>query len=221
MKRSATERLAGGFSLVEFLIGSVVLSIFLGTLVLSSSRMLGMGVASDVRAQAEELGATTLQAILADLRISGFVDEFPYLFVDGDAQPPFDAHDHPPAQKQAVAGEPDFGPNREIVFLRPADQDRDGVPDFDAAGDLVWGPVELSYVVVSGPDGINALQRRVNGQTGRTVALHVERIAFDDIVTSGFELPLGVIRVRVWFRLPDGNGGTFRHAAEATVRLRN
>jgi hypothetical protein len=183
--------------------------------------MLNMGVATEVRAEAQQLGATTLSSILADLRVSGLAAPYPYLFEDGDADAPFDDHDHAPAQELAAAGDDDFGPNREIVFLRPADDDSDGVPDFEPDGALAWGADEISYVLTTGADGINVLERRINGQPGRVVARFVERVTFDDINTSGFEVPLGAVRVRIWFRLPDGKGGTFRYSVEATVRLRN
>jgi len=210
-----------GFGLVELLIGVAILALFLGSLALSSSNMLRMGVASDVRSHVQETAATTLTTILDDLRVSGVTAPYPYLFVDGNAAAPFDAHAHAPAAEHAEAGDDDFGPNREIVFLHPADQDRDDVPDFDGAGDLVWGAREISYVLVTGTDGVNALERRTNDGARRVVARNVERVLFDDITTSNFELPLDAIRVRLWFRVPDGNGGELRHRVEATTRLRN
>jgi len=220
MSRPARSALRG-LGLLELLLAVVVLAIFLGSLALTSSSMLRMSVASDVRSKAQELGATTLLAILDDLRVSGRLAPFPYLFVDGAADAPFDAHDHAPAVEHASAGDPDFGPNREIVFLHPADDDRDGAPDFDADGGLVWGAREISYVLVTESDGVNALERRLDGRTERVLARHVERVLFDDYESSGFEVPLGSIRARLWFRVPDGAGGFLRHQVEATVGLRN
>jgi hypothetical protein len=210
-----------GLGLVELLIASAILAIFLGGLAFSSRSMLRMGLASDVRSTAQELGATTLAVILEDLRVSGAHAPFPYLYDDGAALAPFDAHAHAPADEHAAPGEPDHGPNREIVFRLPADDDRDGEPDFDGDGELLWSARELGYALVTAADGVNQLERRVDGRTQRVLARHVERVLFDDILSSGFELPLGALRVRLWFRLPDGNGGWFRHHTEATVGLRN
>jgi len=214
-------RRRAGFGLIELLLGITILSIFLGSLALSSSSMLKMGLAADVKSQAEQVGATTLLAILDDLRLSGDAGPYPYLFTAGVAENGFELHSHVPADEHAQEGDEDFGPDRELVFLHPADENRDGKPDFDADGDLLWGPTEISYVLVTAPDGVNELQRRLDGVRQRTLARHVERVVFDDITTSGFEVPLASIRVRVWFRLPDGNGGFLRHRVEATVGLRN
>jgi prepilin-type N-terminal cleavage/methylation domain-containing protein len=219
MKQRTKER--PGFGLVELLLGVAILSIFLGSLALSSSSMLRMGMASDVRSEVQETAATTLGAILDDLRVSGVSAPYPYLFVDGNAAAAFDAHDHAPATENAAPGDDDFGPNREIVLVHPADADDDGDPDFDGTGALVWSTDEISYVLVTGLDGVNVLERRVNGRSPRTVARNVERVLFDDITTSGFELPLDAIRLRLWFRVPDGRGGFLRHRIEATTRLRN
>jgi len=219
MKQRAKKR--PGFGLVELLLGVAILSLFLGSLALSSSSMLRMGMASDVRSEVQETAATTLGAILDDLRVSGVSAPYPYLFVDGNAAAAFDVHDHAPATEHATPGDDDFGPNREIVLVHPADADDDGEPDFDGTGALVWSTDEISYVLVTGLDGINVLERRVNGRSPRTVARHVERVLFDDITTSGFELPLDAVRVRLWFRVPDGQGGFLRHRIEATTRLRN
>jgi len=210
-----------GFGLLELLIAVAILAVFLGSLALSSGQMLRMGAASDVDSQMQELSATTLSTILDDLRLTGAHAPFPYLYVDGAAEEPFLAHVHAPAVEHARPDEPDFGPNREIVLRHPADDDDDGVPDCDADGALLWSPNEIGYALVTGADGVNVLERRVGGRTQRVVARHVERVVFDDILSSGLELPLDTIRVRVWFRLPDGRGGELRQRAEASVRLRN
>jgi len=214
-------RTCAGLGLLELLFASAILALFLGGLALSSRSMLRMGLASDARSKAQELGCAALAAILADLRLSGARAPYPYLFDDGAAAPPFGANAHAPADEHAAPGEPDYGPNRELVFALPADADGDGEPDFDAGGELAWDAREFAYVLVTAPDGTNQLERRVDGRTQRVIARDVERVVFDDFTSSGFALPLGSIRVRLWFRVPDGNGGRYRHRVEATVGMRN
>jgi len=221
IRRQRTPGRRAGVGLLELLIATAILSIFLGSLALSSRSMLRMGLAADMRSTAQELGATTLGAVIEDLRVTGARAPFPHLFTGGAAQAPFERHAHAPADEHAAPGDPDHGPDREIVFVRPADDDQDGVPDFDPAGALRWGTAEFSYVLVTAPDGVNQLERRVDGRTQRVLARNVERVLFDDTLSSGFEVPLGSIRVRLWFRLPDEDGGWHVYRVEATVGMRN
>ena len=79
----------------------------------------------------------------------------------------------------------------------------------------------MSFVVVTDANGINVLERRIDGATQRVVAKHVERIVFDDVNTSLGEVPVGAVRVRIFFRQQDRSGQTFRHSVELTVSLRN
>lgn len=129
------------------------------------------------------------------------------------------------------------------------DADRDGWPELDGNGDglhtdelvdveqlwdgslntiqpetgLVWSHAEISYVVVVLADGSRVLQRRVANDptTARIVARHVERVQFDTPETSGWAIPLGSVRVRIFFRSTDKDGRVFRARNEVTVRLRN
>lgn len=129
------------------------------------------------------------------------------------------------------------------------DADRDGWPELDGNGDgvhtdeiedvqglwdpalntiqpetgLVWGHDEVSYVVVVLADASRVLQRRVNNDaaSARVVARHVERVQFDTPESSGWAVPLGAVRVRLFFRTTDAEGHIFRARNEVTVRLRN
>lgn len=129
------------------------------------------------------------------------------------------------------------------------DADRDGWPELDGNGDgmhtdevedvgalwdpalntiqpetgLVWAHDEISYVVVVLADGSRVLQRRVNNDpaTARVIARHVERVQFDTPESSGWTVPLGAVRVRLFFRSTAAEGHIFRARNEVTVRLRN
>ena len=239
MKLQMTSQLRGrnraGFSVVELAIGMVVLLVLVLGLTRSMVSLRSSTLTGSVDSQLQNMAETAMSSIVSDLRRSGFVAPgaaaYPYLFVDGAAQIPYAIHAHAPATHTALPGERDFGPNREIVFLQPLDADDrdpltavptpDEIPDVDGNGDLVWDPVECSYVVVTGPDGINVLERRVNAGTPETIARNVERITFDDNTTSGFQVPLDAIRVRIWFRQRDAEGALHRYFSEAVVKLRN
>ncbi len=176
---------------------------------------------------------------------------YPFLFDGGNAGGAFAAHDHAPAAQSAEPGDDDFGASREIVFVRPAfvemAQGADGTnhPLFDddgtplavpggvvvtkryqfpaigADGAAVWDPAEISYVLVTGADGVNELQRRIDGVRSSVVARGVERVTFDTRVTDPVNVPVGAVRIRVWLRLLDEEGVLHRRFVESLVRLQN
>jgi hypothetical protein len=213
----------GGFTLIEMVIVLTMLIVISGVLVNGLGSLRRFADTGSVQSQLQILADRAMVEIIGDLRRSGFVTvggvDYPHLFDDGMAGD-YVQHDHDPAAKEAEFGDPDFGPNREIVFSLPADADANGVPDVDAGGNLEWDVDEFSYVVNTGPDGVNYLERRVNGAVPSIVTHHVERLVFDDNDSSVFAVPLDSIRVRVDFRMEDG-GRVYTHTAEATVRLRN
>jgi hypothetical protein len=225
MKPHPTNRSARGFTVLELVIGATILLVLVGTL----AEALGVlrrgtayeGVDSDLQTQAER----ALHTIIANLKPSGLANvagnPFPYLFDDGNATGAYAASAHAPATHAAKAGDSDFGPTREIVFVQPADADGDGRPDLDVGGNLVWGASQLSFVLVTRADGVNVLQRRVDGGSPRDIANHLERVTFDDNASSGFVVPLRAIRVRLWFRKKDERGTLHKYFAEAEVKLRN
>lgn len=222
MKHSTRSGPRGGFTLVEMSIALVILLVLAGSLTQTSRALKGITITGSIQEALQEDGVRAMRSIIDDLRRSGDLVDYPYLFLDGNANGGFDAHDHAAATKTAVDGEPDFGPNREIVFLLPADADADGVPDVDAAGALEWDATEFSYVVVTDAEGVNVLQRRVDGANPRTIARHVERIAFDDSTTAGLgEVPVDAVRVRLFLRMRDDQGTVHRYSTESVVQLRN
>jgi len=176
---------------------------------------------------------------------------YPYVFYDGDANLTFAAHAHAEALESAEDDEDDFGVNSSIVFVRPSlaevAQDTDGLnwDLVDDNGDPVSVPQgvtiakkymfpvigndgtagfdaeELSYVLVTGADGVNELQRRRDGVAASVIARGVERLVFDTSGTDPLGTPTGAVRVRLWLRLRDEEGTVHRHSAETVVRLQN
>jgi len=214
-----------GFALLELMIGTLILLLLVGALT-QSLRMMSQGTAStDIDGQLQTQAQQALRSIIASLKPSGFVtvggNSFPYLFEDGNATGAHAASAHAAPTHTASATDPDFGPNREIVFVRPADADNDNRPDLDAAGNMIWSGDQFSYVLVSRVDGSNVLQRRVNGGAIRAIANNIERITFDNNASSGFQVPLRAIRVRIWLRERDARGALHRYFTEAVVKLRN
>lgn len=88
---------------------------------------------------------------------------------------------------------------------------------------LVWSRDEISYVVVTGVDGRNRLERRVNADptSAQTVALDVERLEVESAEDTGFEIPTNALRIAVHFRKSDLIGTVYRYQIEFVVRLRN
>jgi prepilin-type N-terminal cleavage/methylation domain-containing protein len=214
-----------GFTLLELMIGVVVLLMLVGSLMQSLRTMTRgatyAGIDGELQAQAEH----ALRSIIASLKPSGFAivggNRYPYLFQDGNAMGAFLPSAHAPATHHAIAGQPDFGPNQEIVFVQPADANADNRPDLDGAGQMIWAGNQYAFVVVTRPDGTNVLQRRIDGGSIREIANHIERITFDDNTSSGFVVPLRAIRVRIWLREQDERGAIHRYFTEAVVKLRN
>ena len=223
-KRECKRGLAG-FTLSELTIASVILVIVSAAIMGTLGSLRQLVSTGTVSSELQALGERTLTSIMDDMRMSGFVNEggadYPYLFDNGVANAAFAAHDHAPHVQNVDAGDLAFGESREIVFLLPADvAPRDGRPDVDT-GVLQWGMDEFSYVVVTGPDGVNYLQRRVNGGSPRNISHHVERIVFDDNTTAILDVPLQCVRVSIDFLKEDMDGLAYRHRVQATIRLRN
>ena len=225
MKPDRIERRRRGSTLIEVTIGVSLLLLLIGTLSETLHSLERGTVVAQIDSQFQAQAQFALRRIVDDLKRSGFAtiagENYPYLFLDGDAQGAFVANAHAPAVHTAAPGDPDWGPNREMVFLQPADADGDGRPDLDAGGRMIWSADQFAYVLVTRRDGVNVLERRTNGAAPRKIAHHVERITFDDNTTSLFQVPLRAIRVRIWFRRWDERGALHRLSVEAVVNLRN
>lgn len=229
MKLTIARRCArAGMTMIEIAITSVLLIMLSGALTQSLMHMRDVTDVGDVRTLLHDEAEKALASVMVDLRRSGFGTlagaTYPYLFDDGNAFAPYFVHAHAAAIKTAQAGDADFGANREIVVLQPlmglnaAGQD---VAALDANGLIQWSPNVVSYVVITGADGRNWLQRRVNGANPRRIIPDVERIAFDTNATDPVNVPVGAVRVQLFLRRVDDEQVVHRHATELMINLRN
>lgn len=215
----------GGFTLLEASFATALLMLVFTGLASAIRSMQNLAHTARERGAIQTEGQDALVEILRDLRRSGIVMSggirYPVVFDGGDAGPAHPDHTHQPASKSGEPGDEDAGQDRSILFLLPRDADGDRRPDVDANGELIWDWTVFSYVLVTGPDGINRLERRSDGAQPRVLARSIERIVFDDAGSSGFEIPLGSVRVRLFFRRVDASGQVQRFTTEAIVTLRN
>lgn len=212
-------------TMLEMSISTSLLVIVMGSLAWSMTGLRGLVTSGRDRASLQSSGQLALVEMIEELRQSGIVTvdgvRYPVVFENGDPGENHPGLEHEPAANASETGDPDFGPDRELIFLRPADEDGNRRPDLDENGALVWSPDEISYVVVTRADGENYLERRVNGQDPRIVCRFVERLVIDDAESSAFEIPLGCVRVRLFLRKRDERGIVHRYFTEGVVALRN
>jgi|GEM_PF-2497988 len=227
--RSARGR--AGFTVLEMAIGTVVLLVFAGTIVETMGSMKTGALTARVEDRAQQQARRALDAIVEDLAYAGLVTadgrEYPLHFDDGILDADYDPYaliEHDEAVEKSTAGRDDFGPNREIVLLHPADADDDGVPDIldIVGGQLSWDVDQpISYTLETDDAGTNVLIRRRGNASQRIVARDVERIRFLSSEDTGFQIPLDAVRVELHLMLFDDDGHAYRYRAETTVRMRN
>ncbi len=214
-----------GFSMLEVMLSTSILVIVLGSLAVSVGSMQDLAATARQRGELQITGQRAVLAILGDLRRSGTVVVggfgYPLVFDGGDPGAGHPQHAHIPASKSGAPGDEDAGPDRSILFVLPLDEDGDRRPDVDVNGELLWDDAVHGYVLVTGADGVNRLERWVEGLPPRSVARYVERMVFDDAASSGWEIPLDSIRVRLYLRKIDASGQVQRFFIEAVVALRN
>jgi prepilin-type N-terminal cleavage/methylation domain-containing protein len=232
-RNRAQRRGSPGFTFVEISIAMTILVIVLSALAWAIDGMRGLAESAQERSSLQTAGQAALLEIMSDLSRSGVTTQavdvdgdlvdvrFPVIYEGGDPGEEFPDHVHAPAVENAAPGEPDFGRDREILFLLPRDADADRRPDLDEDGNLLWGAQVISYVLVTRQDGSNYLERRVDGAAPRIVARFVERVLFEDAANAAYEIPLGSVRVRIFLRKLDAFGHVQRYFTEAVVALKN
>lgn len=214
-----------GFSLLELAISTAILITLGASLTVTLNSVKDISQTETAIEKMGSMGTRALTRMINDFKRSGFItspNAYPYLFDDGNATGAYAAHWHAPAQHQAVAGDPDFGTTREVVFVSYQDADADQIPDTDASGNLVWDTTNtFSYVLVTDAKGVNKIERRVNGGSPETIASYVERLTIDSNATD-ITLPLDSLRIRIFFRYPNPKGGDpFTDSVESLIKLRN
>jgi Tfp pilus assembly protein PilE len=232
MNRKTFESTTGGKTLLELMVVIGLLSI-LSLLAFEAFWMFArMSKRGDVKAELQQKGREALKKIVEELQQSGFVengtagnplDDYPYIFTDGNALAPYSSFAHTPAQHQAESGSSADGPTREIVFRLPEDKNNDGMIYDDKTGRIEWGNEEFAYVLVTGKDGVNRLERRIHSsgaQVGRRVlAEDVERVIFDSIYTDS-SVQYNQIVVTLFLRRKTEDGAV-TVALATSVDLRN
>jgi len=125
----------GGFTLLEVIISTSILGLLARSLIQLS---IGMGAMSDAGGSISLLqheSTKAQDAILDDMRRSGLRlvggKSYPHIFEAGVPGAGFEAHAYTPGSQDALPGDADFGAQRALVFLAPADMDRDDRPDMD------------------------------------------------------------------------------------------
>ena len=121
--------------MIEVVLVASILTMLARTLVETTASMSRVTSSGNALAMLQEQGERALESIIHDLRRSGSVTvnsrDFPYVFDDGQADAPFDAHNHQVCDQEAVEGDNDYGVIRELVLVLPSDLDGNDIPDLD------------------------------------------------------------------------------------------
>jgi prepilin-type N-terminal cleavage/methylation domain-containing protein len=218
-----------GFTLLEMVIALSVLLLLFGSIAQSMGSMQRLQTTGSTGSRLQREAERALDRVIEDLRLAGRVEVpgvglYPHVFQGGVPAAGFpQEHAHDLAPKTAIVGDPDFGLDEGLLLLLPQDFDGDGNPDINMLDNtLLWSlGAEVSYTRQSQPDGRNVLMRTVTGEAPRVVARDLEWLEFTPGNAVNLDVPLGCVRVRLFFRAISDTGVTQRARAEATVRMRN
>lgn len=218
-----------GFTVLEMVIALTVLLLLFGSIAQSMGSMQRLQTTGSTASRLQREAERGLSAVIDDLLLAGRVDVpgtglYPHIFEGGTPGGAYPIeHSHDIAPKTAVVGDPDFGLDESLLLLLPQDFDGDGNPDVSMVDNtLIWGlGAEVSYSRQSQPDGRNVLMRTETGEAPRVVARDLEWLEFTVGDAANLDVPLGCVRVRIFFRATSDTGVVQRARAEATVRMRN
>ncbi|MCP5022392.1 MAG: hypothetical protein GY930_11525 [bacterium] len=198
MKRTRRNSQAG-LGLVELML---TVGLFTGLLTLFSMSLQGFSEnqrSSMDQAKAQMNAQKGLSAIREALGQTSFGGGLPEVFDGNDMGVAFPALAHPVANAYE-----NLPPTRELVFQTLVDADDDGWPDVDAAGKMFWSPTLAALIVTPDTQGVNRLYM-VDADGGRNpLARNVGSLVIDDSASSGFQIPLNQLRVRL-FMAPGEN----------------
>ena len=192
MKRTRHNSRAG-FGLVELLL---TVGLFSGLLTLFSMSLQGSSEnqrSSMDQAKAQMNAQKGLSAIREALGQTSFGGGLPEVFDGNNMGVAFPALAHPAANAYD-----NLPPVKELVFQTLMDADDNGWPDVDAAGNMSWSPTLAALIVTPDAQGVNRLYM-VDADGGRRpLARNVGSLVIDDSATSGFQIPLNQLRVRLY-----------------------
>ncbi len=215
-----------GHSLLEMTVVTAILGFVMLALLSLFSAANSLFRAGDVKADIEEQGRMALMRLADDVRQAGYYTDpttgasYPYMFTNGMADGHFAGYSHTPADNDSDEGTSAYGPSREIVFVMAEDLDGNGVLTDMLTGEIEWSENEVSYLLVTGPDGVNQLERRVNNGSPVVIARFVERLCFDDCNTD-ISIPFGQVRVTLHMRKTASDGRVIRAEYSTLVKMRN
>jgi len=221
-------RARAGLSLVEVLVSAMLLVLF-STAVLSAMTSATIAYSTERTFAAMQMdGRRALRAVAAELRMAGNIPndapgqpQYPYVFEDGKALGTFNhPNRHDPAAQHVPSGSGAFGECREICFLIPEDIDGDGLLTDGATGDIEWCDEDIAFVLITGDDGINRLQRWVDGAETDTLAMFVERVTFDTIRTDP-TIAWDEVVITIYMARPARTGVWLQVQESTTVKMRN
>ncbi len=198
MKR-ITPHKRSGFGLLELLI---TVGLFTGLLTLFSMSLRGSSEtqrSSMDQAVAQMNARKGMTAIREALGQSGFGAGMPETF-DGNTM----GDSHPALAHPAANAYDNLPVGRELVFQTLEDLDDDGWPDVDAAGNMAWSPTLSALIVTPDAQGVNRLFLTDSNGGRRSLARNVGSLVIDDSASSGFQIPLDQLRVRL-FMAPDAS----------------
>jgi len=188
-----------GFGLLELLI---TVGLFSGLLTLFSMSL--QGSAEKQRSSMDQAAAQMnaqkgLSAIREALGQTNFGGGLPAVYDGNDIGADYPALAHPAANAYD-----NLPQSRELVFQTLLDADDNGWPDVDAAGNMSWSPTLAALIVTPDAQGVNRLYM-VDTDGGRNpLARDVGSLVIDDSASSGFQIPLNQLRVRL-FMAPGEN----------------
>jgi hypothetical protein len=177
-----------GFSLVEALVSSFIFVALLIAVYSALSDSMGFQGVQGTYIKMQMGARRALDRMSNELRMTGRFNNpvagqpgYPYVFTGGVALGSFAAESHDAPAKHLPVGNTANGDSRDIVFKIPRDVDGDGLLTAAVNGKIEWSVEDISYVLMTDPNGINVLERRENGVVTDVLASYVERITFDTI----------------------------------------